>query len=241
VVCALLVCGVLPARCAAARSLEIESFSANIRIDAGGNVDVIETIRARFTGKWTSLYRTIPVDYLTGSGFGQHLRLWVAGCTDDGGHALRYHVERDGGDERVRISVPAARDATRTVVLSYVVANGLRFFADHDELNWNITGDRWDAAIEAASAWITLPPAAHGLRAVAFNGVHGAQNRDAEVVLGETDVWVRLPKGLRTGQELSAIVGWDKGLVAEPTAGDVTLMFVADNWPLAVPIVLLPV
>ena len=48
-------------------------------------------------------------------------------------------------------------DATRTLVLRYRARNGLRFFEDHDELYWIVTGDEWDVPVGAASARIELP------------------------------------------------------------------------------------
>jgi len=65
--------------------------------------------------------------------------------------------------------VPDANDAERSVVLHYRVRNGLRFFEDHDELYWNVTGTEWTVPIEAASAHIVLPPGITGLRAANFH------------------------------------------------------------------------
>ena len=53
--------------------------------------------------------------------------------------------------------VPGAHDATRTIVLRYRVGNMLRFFEEHDELYWNVTGTDWDVPIESATARVVLP------------------------------------------------------------------------------------
>ncbi len=86
--------------------------------------------------------------------------------------------------------MPGAADATRTVVLRYRAKNGLRFFEDHDELYWNVTGDEWDVPIEAASARIVLPAGATGVRAIAFNGAYGSTAQDAKVAIEGTAVRV---------------------------------------------------
>ena len=37
-----------------------------------------------------------------------------------------------------------------------------RFFDDHDELYWNVTGDEWDVPIQSAEAHIELPAGVAG-------------------------------------------------------------------------------
>ncbi len=118
---------------------------------------------------------------------------------------------------KYKIRVPGAVDATRTVVIRYRAANGLRFLEEHDELYWNITGDEWDVPIEAASARIVLPAAATGVRAIAFNGAYGSTARDAVVKTEGTTVRVTMPHRLDFHEGLTAVVGWNKGLVAQPT------------------------
>lgn len=57
-----------------------------------------------------------------------------------------------GHSQALKIWVPGAADAVRTVVIRYRVADALRFFEDHDELYWNITGDEWPYPIGRARA-----------------------------------------------------------------------------------------
>ncbi len=224
---------------AAQRSLAIERFDAAIAVNRDGSVDVTETITARFTGSWNGIYRTVPVEYHTPQGFNWTLRLQLLGATGPDGRALEVEGERDRHYIKYKIWVPGASDATRTVMLRYRAKNGLRFFEDHDELYWNVTGDEWDVPIQSASARITLPAGATGLRAIAFNGAYGSTAQDAEVATEGTAVRVTLPQPLGFHEGLTAVVGWDKGLVAEPTQMDRTLGFLASNWPLGIPVVVL--
>ena len=177
-------------------------------------MDVTETITAKFTGSWNGIYRTVPVEYRTPQGFNWTLRLELLGATGTDGQALKVEGERDRHYIKYKIWVPGAEDATRTVVLRYRAKNGLRFFEDHDELYWNVTGDEWDVPIEAASARIELPAGATGVRAIAFNGAYGSTAQDAEVVIEGTAVRVTMPQPLGFHEGLTAVVGWDKGLVA---------------------------
>ena len=232
---ALLLC--LAARPAAAqRSLAIERFAADIAVGPDGTVDVSETITARFTGAWNGIYRTVPVRYRTPQGFNWTLDLDLVGAIGGDGRPLEVERERVRHFVKYKIWVPSARDTARTVVLRYRARNGLRFFENHDELYWNVTGDEWDVPIGAASARIELPAGATGVRATAFNGVYGATAQDAEVVVEGTTVRVTLPGPLGFREGLTAVVGWDKGVVAAPTGADRVRRFLASNWPLAIPL-----
>ena len=218
------------------RSLTIQQFSAAIAVKPDGSIEVAETLTARFVGTWNGLFRTIPVEYRTPQGFNWSIRLQLLSVTDDRGTKLRTEASRERHYLKYKIWVPGAADATRTIVLKYRATNGLRFFADHDELYWNLTGDEWEIPIEHAEATITLPNGAAGVRAIAFNGAYGATSHDAEVGIDGATVRVTLPKPLAFHEGLTAVVGWNKGVVAEPTSGDRVVGFLASNWPLALPI-----
>jgi hypothetical protein len=221
---------------AAQRSYAIKSFEATIVVGADGTVDVTEAITAQFTGSYNGIYRTVPVKYLNPQGFGWTLRLELVGAIDTDGHTLKVESSREGHYLKYKIYVPGAENATRTGLLHYRARNGLRFFADHDELYWNITGDEWEVPIEAVRARIELPPTATGVRATAFNGAYGSTAQDARVAVEGTSLMVTMPQPLGFREGVTVVVGWDKGVVAEPTATDRGLSFLASNWPLALPI-----
>ena len=226
----------LTAPLAAQRSLVIERFHAAIRIDSTGELHVAETITARFSGSWNGIARSIPVKYRNAQGLNWTLRLDLEGATGEDGGVLRTETSRERHYIKYKVWVPGAQDATRTFVLRYRARNGLRFFAEHDELYWNVTGDEWDVPIEAASATIELPPGAEGVRAIAFNGAYGSTAQDAEVQVGERQVSIVMPHQLNFHEGLTAVVGWNKGAVAEPTATERAAGLVRSNWPLVIPL-----
>jgi uncharacterized membrane protein YgcG len=176
------------------------------------------------------------VKYRTAQGLNWTLGLDLQGATDEDGQPLRVEASRERHYIKYKIWVPGALDATRTVVLRYRATNGLRFFEEHDELYWNVTGDEWDKPIEAASALIELPPGTEGVRAIAFNGVYGSTAQEAAVETLGTTVRIAMPHALAFHEGLTAVVGWNKGVVAEPTATDRAVGVVASNWPLTIPI-----
>jgi uncharacterized membrane protein YgcG len=221
---------------AAQRSLAIERFQATIRVNRDASIDVTEVITARFTGSWNGIYRKIPVVYRNAQGFNWTLGLDVRGAVGDDGRALRVETSRDRHYVQVKMWVPGAQDATRTVTLRYHATNGLRFFEEHDELYWNVTGDEWDVPIGAAGALIELPPDAAGVRATSFNGVYGSRAQEARVETRGTSVTAVMPHALGFREGLTVVVGWNKGVVTPPSALAGAARFVTSNWPLVLPI-----
>jgi len=235
---ALLLMALAATSLSAQRSYSIERFAARITVNRDASIDVTETITARFNGSYNGLYRTIPVEYRTASGLNWTLGVSLQSAEDDAGRDLRAETSRERHYIKYKIWIPGATDATRTIVLRYRATNGLRFFDEHDELYWNVTGDEWDVPIRDASADIVLPPGTPppGVRAIAFNGVYGSTARDARVTIDGNVVHVALPQGLGYHEGVTAVVGWDKGVVTAPTAAARAAATVASNWPLLIPI-----
>jgi len=220
----------------AQRELAIEGFDATIVVQPDAAIAVTESIVARFTGSWNGIYRTIPVQYHTPQGFNWTLRLDQVRATDADGQPLRLEASRERHYVKYKIWVPGAENATRTVVLHYRATNGLRFFEDHDELYWNVTGDEWDVPLQAATARIDLPSGATGVRSIAFNGAYGSTARDATLETSGTTVRAAMPHALGYHEGLTVVVGWDKGVVTPPSTTQRVTRVLASNWPLVIPI-----
>lgn len=227
------------ARPAAARTLTIQEFNEQVTIQSDGTVDVTEIIQAHFTGHWNGIYRTIPVDYTGPGGLNYSLFLDVVSVTDDSGASLKYQRSRQGHSAKFKIWVPNAEDATRTVIFHYRVLDALRFFDDHDEFYWNVTGNEWEVPIESASAHIELPAGVTGLHAVAYTGTYGSRAQDAQVAVEGDSVEVTFDKPLLFHQGLTAVVGWDKGFVHAPSVLQILALYARSNWPLALPVFVL--
>jgi len=221
---------------AAARSLAIERFDAEVAVARDASIDVTETIRARFTGAWNGLYRTVPVVYRTPQGFDYRLFLRPLAVTDGAGRPLRYEASSERHYRKFKIWIPDAQDAARTVIFRYRVANALRFFTDHDELYWNVTGDEWDVPIEAASAVIRLPTGATDVRSLAFTGSYGSRAQDADVRTVSDGVDIDMHRPLAFHEGLTAVVGWSKGAVEEPGTLARALLFLRANAVFTVPL-----
>lgn len=225
---------IIGATVGADRTLVIERLDATIDVSPDGSIVVEETIVPRFTGSWNGIFRTIPVQYRTPQELNYTLRLDVEAVTDAAGQKLKYESSRERHYRKLKIWVPGAVDTTRTVKLRYRVPNGLRFFDEHDELYWNVTGDEWDVPIESASAHVRLPAGVSGVRATAFRGAYGSTEQ-SDVSVEADGVHVQTVRGLGMREGLTLVVGWNPGAVHRPTAVEKSAQVVYSNLPLAIP------
>jgi len=220
-----------------ARQLVIRNFDEQVQVQADGAIEVTEIIEAQFIGtNWHGIYRTIPVEYTTAQDLNYTLFLEPISVTDDDAHPLKYEQQKQGRYTRFKIYVPSPDNSTRTVILRYRVLDALRFFDDHDELYWNVTGDEWEVPIRAASAHIELPEGVTGLHGEAFTGAFGSRAQDAEVKVEGNAVEMHTTVTLGARQGLTAVVGWDKGLVHAPEQLTKFWYTLKSNWPFFVPI-----
>jgi uncharacterized membrane protein len=226
-----------PALALSTRELRIENFQSETIVMADGTIDVTENIQAHFVGgPWHGLYRTIPVEYATPQGLNYSLFLDVKRISDGSGRALKYETSRERHYRKLKIYVPDADNSTQTISIEYVVSDALRFFDDHDELYWNVTGDEWDIPIQAASARIILPEGTTNIRANVFTGAYRSRAQNANVDIAGNGVEVRTREPLRWHEGLTVAVAFDKGFVHEPSAAGQVALFFRSNWPLGVPL-----
>ncbi|HEY2460102.1 MAG TPA: DUF2207 domain-containing protein [Candidatus Acidoferrum sp.] len=223
-----------------ARELRIKDFHADVNVLPDGSVDVTENIQAQFIGgPWHGLYREIPVEYVTPQGLNYSLFLSVKHITDGNGRDLKFDTSRERHYRKLKIYVPDADNSTQTISIEYTVSDALRFFDDHDEFYWNVTGDEWDVPITAASARITLPAGTTNIRANPFTGSYRSTAKDADVEIAANSVEVRTRDPLRYHEGLTIAVAFDKGFVHQPTALEKTGLFLRSNWPLFLPFIAL--
>src|SRR5580704_7629750 len=221
-----------------ARERELKKFYSEIDVLPNGSVDVTENITFRFIGgPWQGIYRNIPVEYAGPRGMNYTLFLSVKRVTDETGSSLKYETSRDRQYLKLKIFIPYADNSTRTVSIEYEVEDALRFFDDHDEFYWNVTGDEWPIPIESAGAHIVFPSNVTNLRANAFTGAYRSKGHDATAEVNGTgvDVTTTGPLGIREG--LTVAVAFDKGAIAEPSPAAKFWRMLRSNWPLILPVI----
>jgi uncharacterized membrane protein YgcG len=222
---------------ASAKERHLKKFFSEIVVMPNGTVDVTENITFQFVGgPWHGINRYIPVEYSGPRGLNYTLFLDVKSITDESGSKLRYETSRERHYLNLKIYIPNADDSTRTISINYTVSDAIKFFDDHDEYYWNVTGDEWSIPIESSGARIVFPEGASNLRAKAFTGAYRSTGRDAVVEVSGTGVDVQTRDPLPMHEGLTVAVAFDKGAVREPSALSLLSRYLRSNWPLFIPI-----
>jgi uncharacterized membrane protein len=218
-----------------ARSYRVSNLSSTIHVDEDGSIRVSEKITFVFNGQFQGVYRTISVDYPGPRGSNYALQVRVASITDENGSSLKYDRKISKGFLTLKIYVPGATDTTRTVNIEYSVANATKFFEDHDEFYWNVTGNDWAVPIGKASATVYFPEQTSGaLRVQAFQGAYGSSERAESTVEGPVATADAANLPMRGGLTIDVYV--PKDLLKEPGRLTRAAWFLRGN-----PIVSLPV
>jgi len=228
-----------PGDASAQRSLEFERFDSELIVHRSGGLSITERIRVHFEGEWNGIYRRIPVEYDGPGGTNYTLRLAVQAVTNEAGDPLKYELGREGRYHVLKVWVPNARDATHTVHIKYLVRNGLRFFDEHDELYWNVTGDESEYPIAHSTARVLLPAGVSGVRTNAFTGPRGSTASNARVRQEGLEVVYELTRPLGIREGFTVVAGWNRGLIDRPNVAELAASTLASNWLLGIPPIVL--
>ena len=218
-----------------ARTYHLQKFNDALIVHEDGRIVVSEELTFVFQGSFKGIHRRIPVEYPGRGGSNYTLFIENVDVTDDSGAALKFKKQYKGDQLELEIYVPGAVDATRTIRIRYVVLNGIRYFEDHDELYWNVTGNDWLVDIDSASALAILPDSAVGsIRAQAFEGAYGSADRSITEING-AQVQFEAAHALSPRAGLTIDVFIPKGIIHQPNVITRSIWFLRSNLILLLP------
>lgn len=196
----------------------IESFDSKIVINPDASIWVEEDIVANTMSQALhGIYRVLPEKYrANGSSFTLPVENFTA--QDKSGSFYPVKIERDSGNVRFRIGDARATFTGRQeYILRYSIPKAINYFSDHDELYWNITGDKWEWPILQASAKIILPGGVEPSKTqiACYQGSSGSKRPCNIANNNVSGNFVEFASGnLEKGEGLTVVVGFPKNLVA---------------------------
>jgi uncharacterized membrane protein YgcG len=199
----------------------ILSYDSTITVQPDGSLDVHEVIRVRAAGRniKRGIYRDFPTIYPGRNGGTVTVGFDFHAARRDGA-AEEWRTESRSNGVRIYLGnasrmVPSGE---HTYEIDYRTDRQLGFFSDHDEVYWNVTGNGWDFAIDAASARVVLPEAVprSQVKLEAYTGPQGARGAaySARIYDGEPTFRTTQPLGGHEG--LTIVVMWPKGFITPP-------------------------
>lgn len=213
----------------------ILDFASDIAIAADGSMTVTETIRVRAEGNEIvrGIYRDFPTRYRDRLGNDYRVDFAVLTVRRDGAGEPFFTERRSNGvrvyvGQRARLLEPGEHEYE----LRYLTDHQIGFFAGHDELYWNVTGNGWDFPVDAAAARVTLPTAvaASELTMEGYVGRTGSTEQSVRVEIeGAGAARITATRGLAPREGLTLVMTWPKGVIPEPTAAERAARFLGDN------------
>jgi uncharacterized membrane protein YgcG len=213
----------------------ILSFHSDINVLKDGSMKVTETITVRAEGKniKRGIYRDFPTNYKDRLGNRYKVGFKVNSVSRDG-YPEDYHTKAQSNGVRIYFGNKdrLLQSGEYTYSLVYLTNRQLGFFEKHDELYWNVTGNGWNFPIDKASADVHLPAGVsfYDITAEAYTGKAGSREQQYTSGRSNSDaIRIKAARPLQKREGLTIVVGWPKGIIAEPTTSERFMYVLKDN------------
>jgi uncharacterized membrane protein YgcG len=213
---ALLAC--LGLQTAALADERILSFDSFITVARDGTLSVREVIKVLAEGENIKhgIYRDFPTSYPAVSGRVVVVGFAMVEATRDG-NAEFWRVEDHDNGVRIYLGSKAVElpPGEHTYELVYRTDRQMGYFADHDELYWNATGNGWGFQIDQASATVELPdniPRGE-IRMEGYTGPQGSKAKHYQTMLRRDQPYYWTTRRLAANEGLTIVASWPKGYI----------------------------
>jgi len=225
----------------------IKSFDTEIVLHEDASVEVSETIYYDFgLNQRHGIFRDIPVRYKARGG-NYNLRISNISVTDTSDTPYQFTTSRSGKNFQIKIGDPhTLASGEHTYVITYTIERAINFFDEHDELYWNVTGDKWSIPIHSSSATVHVPRSIQSkyLKTQCFAGYHNSTNVCTNVSMSgnASDSTIYFSQdALPAYSGLTLVVGIPKGILIETPFLQKVTYLLQDNWILFLPLLTLAI
>ncbi|MGV1790682.1 DUF2207 domain-containing protein [Rhizobium sp. A37_96] len=200
----------------------ITGFDQTIALHRDGSMRVVETIAVNAEGRAIrrGIFRDFPLTFTDANGRTAEVDFKVVSVERDG-QPEDWHSGRIEGGERIYIGKAdqSLNPGPHTFRLTYDTDRQIRYFDDHDELYWNVTGNGWQFQILRARATVTLPDGVAPVELAYFTGPLGANGKNASAsAQGNTATFVTT-QPLAMAEGMTIAIKLPKGSIEPPGIG----------------------
>ena len=206
----------------AARVADAQLFGERIRsshveatIEPSGDLLILERIEYDFgSAPRHGIFRWVPDRLRFDDRYDRIYPLDVIAVEGSPGTPDEYETRREGNATVIQVGDPDETiTGLHTYAITYRIERALNGFDDHDELFWNLVGDRWEVPIEGVTATVNAP--ADITQIECFAGPAGSfLPCDESSIQGRTATFGH--GALAPGSGLTVVVGIPKGAVPDP-------------------------
>ncbi|RFB97173.1 hypothetical protein B5K11_04495 [Rhizobium leguminosarum bv. trifolii] len=210
----------------------IDSFASAITLEKSGAMTVTETITVNAEGNRINhgIFRDFPLYFTDAGGHRRSVDFDMMAVTRDGADEPWHTESIDGG---IRIYAGSAEvtvtPGRHRYVFTYKTNRQIRYFDDHDELYWNVTGNGWIFPIRSATATVQLPPGVTATETTFFTGRQGATGKNARVSEAGAGLVFSTTSPLDANEGLTFAIRLPKGSIDPPSADMESTWWLKDN------------
>ncbi|OWV74733.1 hypothetical protein ATY75_30360 [Rhizobium sp. N122] len=210
----------------------IDSFASAITLEKSGAMTVTETITVNAEGNRINhgIFRDFPLYFTDAGGHRRSVDFDMVAVTRDGADEPWHTESIDGG---IRIYAGSAEvtvtQGRHRYVFTYKTNRQIRYFDDHDELYWNVTGNGWIFPIRSATATVQLPPGVTATETTFFTGRQGATGKNARVSEAGAGPVFSTTAPLDANEGLTFAIRMPKGSIDPPSADMESTWWLKDN------------
>jgi len=210
----------------------IRDYHADIVVAPDATLSVTETITVRAEGQEIKrgIFRDFPLYAEDAEGRRIEVDFDLVSVERDG-EPEDYHTESISGGIRIYAgSAEVLLDpGDYTYTITYKTGRQIRYFDDHDELYWNVTGNGWRFPILEASANVVLPNGVRPTQTAYYTGYQGSTETNARYQQTPDGAYFETTERLGIGNGLTIVVGLPKGAVSAPSSERATWWWLRDN------------
>lgn len=176
------------------------------------------------------IFRDFPLHFTDAAGRRRSVDFDMVSVQRDGDNEP-WHTESISGGIRI---YAGSADVTVTpgrhqYVFTYRTNRQIRYFDDHDELYWNVTGNGWIFPIRLATATVKLPPDVGAAETTFFTGPQGATEKNARVSETGAGLVFSTTAPLDAHEGLTFAIRMPKGSIDPPSADMESTWWLKDN------------
>ncbi|AGB70264.1 MULTISPECIES: DUF2207 domain-containing protein [Rhizobium] len=210
----------------------ITNFDQAIGLHRDGSMRVVETISVNAEGQSIrrGIFRDFPLTMTDAGGREIEVDFKVVSVERDG-QPEDWHSARIKGGERIYIGNAdrILNPGSHIFRLTYDTNRQMRYFGDHDELYWNVTGNGWLFPILNAKATVTLPDGVQPQQLAFFTGQLGATDKNASASQQGNIVTFAMTRPLAAAEGLTIAIKLAKGAITPPSDSQQWGWFLRDH------------
>jgi uncharacterized membrane protein YgcG len=204
----------------------LQAYDIDITINDDGSATFVETIEYDFASlRKHGIFRDLVLAQRCNEQYDRVYPMHDVSVDSPSGAPDQYTIEDLPDGKRIKIGDPDSTiTGEHTYVVTYTLDGTLNGFPDHDELYWNVIGNRWGVPISNVDVTVHTPGDVD--RVACFAGEYGSRAPCTRAAIAEGNGRF-VQTYLGPFQSMSVVVSFPPGLVPPPEA------ILHERWSLA--------